>query len=562
MHLIDAYAPCVNRLLAHLGPPLRALTGVLGNRPITRMELAFLLFNVGEPAMWVAILVYAFDRGGTRAAGFVTILLMVPAGMLAPLVAALGDRFPKERVVRFGYLAQAVTTAAVGVAIATDAAAGLVYGLATLAAVTYTTGRPNHHALLPGLSRTPEELAAANSVSSLMEGVGGTIGSIASTVVLAISGAGAVYGLAAAALFLAVVTTLGVHAPADARDRGAFRPWSLLTDAWHGLATVVRSPDARPPVVITAVLTATVGAVGVLTVPLALEELDLGDPGVGYVTTMISVGLLVGAAASVVLAARRRLALAIVLSAAWFAVSAVLYGVTTTVLVVTIASIVYGSAITLMDVLGRTLLQRTVRGDVLTRVFGAVEALWLLGYGAGAAAAPLLERWLGLGPAFAVSGGLMLVAALATLPGLRRIDERTVVPERQLSLLRSIPMFAPLPPLDLERIARQLDRIQVSSGTEVIRQGDIGDRFYAVDAGSFEIVRDGTAIATAVEGDYFGEIALLHDVPRTATVRATSDGAVWALDQEEFLATVTGLPQAASAAHAISQERRRTTPTN
>ncbi len=552
----------MNRLLAHLGPPLRALTGVLGNRPITRMELAFLLFNVAEPAMWVAILVYAFDRGGTRAAGFVTILLMVPAGILAPLVASLGDRFPKERVVRFGYLAQAVTTAAVGVAIATDVAAGLVYGLATLAAITYTTGRPNHHALLPGLSRTPEELAAANSVSSLMEGVGGTIGSIAATVVLAVSGAGAVYGLAAAALVLAVVTTLGVHAPADARARDAFRPWSLLTDAWHGLATVVRSPDARPPVAITAVLTATVGAVGVLTVPLALDELELGDPGVGYVTTMISVGLLVGAAGSVVLAARRRLAPAIVLSAAWFAVSAVLYGVTATVLVLTIASIVYGSAITLMDVLGRTLLQRTVRADVLTRVFGAVEALWLLGYGAGAATAPLLERWLGLGPAFAVCGSVMLVAALATLPGLRRIDERTVVPERQLSLLRRIPMFAPLPPLDLERVARQLDRIQVPSGTEVIRQGDIGDRFYAVDAGSFEIVRDGTAIATAGEGDYFGEIALLHDVSRTATVRATSDGAVWALDQEEFLATVTGLPQAASAAHAISEERRRTTSTS
>lgn len=547
-------------MLAHLGPPLRALRGVLGNRPITRMELAFLLFNVAEPAMWVAILVYAFNRGGTQAVGFVSILLMVPAGVLAPVVASLGDRFPKERVVRIGYLAQAGTSAVVGAAIAVDAATPVVYGLATLAATTYTTGRPNHHALLPGLARTPEELAAANSVSSLMEGVGGTIGAIAAAATLAASGEGAVYGLAAGAVAVAAALTLNVHAPRHGGSRSPFRPWSLITDAVDGLAAVVRLPEARAPIVLAAVLTATVGAIGVLTVPLAIDTLDLGEPGVGYITTMISVGLLVGAAASVVLATGRRLAVAMLVSAAWFAASGVLYGVTTTVMVAAIASIAYGSAITLLDVLGRTVLQRTASDDVLTRVFGAVEALWMLGYGAGAAVAPFLERAFGLGVAFAVCGGAMLVAALVALPGLRRIDERTVEPERQLSLLRRIPMFAPLPPLDLERIARQLDLIQVVAGTEVIRQADVGDRFYAVDAGSFEIVRDGTTIATAVEGDYFGEIALLHDVPRTATVRATSDGAVWALDQEEFLATVTGLPQAENAAHAISKERRRTMP--
>ena len=532
---------------------------MLGNRPIARMELAFLLFNVAEPAMWIAILVYAFDRGGTQAVGFVSILLMVPAGLLAPVVASLGDRFPKERVVRIGYLAQGLTSAAVGVAIAVEAAAPVVYALAALAAITYTTGRPNHHALLPGLARTPEELAAANSASALMEGVGGTIGAIAAGVTLAASGPGAVYGLAAAAVAAAAAAlTLTVHAPRDPGGREAFRPWSLITDTLEGLVTVVRVREARVPIVLTAVLTATVGAVGVLTVPLAIDTLDLGEPGVGYLSTLISLGLLVGAAASIVLASRRRLAVAIVASAAWFGVSGALYGVTTTVTVAVIASIAYGSAITLLDVLARTLLQRTASDDVLTRVFGAVEALWMLGYGAGAALAPSLERALGLGGAFAACGGVMLAAALVALPGLRRIDERTVVPERQLALLRRIPMFAPLPPLDLERIARQLDLIEIAAGSEVIRQGDIGDRFYAVEAGSFEIVRDGTAIATAVEGDYFGEIALLHDVPRTATVRATSAAAVWALDQEEFLATVTGLPQSESAAHAISAERRRT----
>ena len=534
---------------------------MLGNRPIARMELAFLLFNIAEPAMWIAILVYAFDRGGTQAVGFVSILLMVPAGLLAPIVASLGDRFPKERVVRIGYLAQGLTSAAVGVALTAEAAAPVVYALAALAAITYTTGRPNHHALLPGLARTPEELAAANSVSALMEGVGGTIGAIAAGVTLAASGPGAVYGMAAAAVAVAAGLTLTVHAPRDPGAREAFRPWSLITDTLEGLVTVVRVPEARVPIVLTAVLTATVGAVGVLTVPLAIDTLDLGEPGVGYLSTLISLGLLVGAAASIVLASRRRLAVAIVASAAWFGVSGALYGVTTTVTVAVIASIAYGSAITLLDVLARTLLQRTASDDVLTRVFGAVEALWMLGYGAGAALAPSLERALGLGGAFAVCGGAMLAAAIVGLPALRRIDERTVVPERQLALLRRIPMFAPLPPLDLERIARQLDLIEVAAGSEVICQGDIGDRFYAVEAGSFEIVCDGTKIATAVEGDYFGEIALLHDVPRTATVRATSDAAVWALDQEEFLATVTGLPQSESAAHAISAERRRTMPT-
>jgi MFS family permease len=539
---------------------MRALKGVLGNRPIARMQLAFLLFNVAEPAMWIAILVYAFERGGTRAVGFVSVLLMVPAGLLAPVVASLGDRFPKERVVRLGYLAQAITSAGVAIAMASGAATPVVYALAALAAITYTTGRPNHHALLPGIARTPEELAAANSVSALMEGVGGTIGAIAAGLALAASGPGAVYGLAAAAVTVAAALTLTVHAPRDAAPREAFRPWSLITDTAEGLATVVKVAQARVPIVLTGVLTAAVGAVGVLTVPLAIDSLDLGEPGVGFLSTMISLGLLVGAAVSIMLASRRRLAVAIVASAAWFAVSGALFGVSTTVTVAVLASVTYGSAITLLDVLARTLLQRTASDDVLTRVFGAVEALWMLGYGAGAALAPSLERALGLGGAFAVCGGAMLAAALVALPGLRRIDEHTVVPARQLALLRRIPMFAPLPPLDLERIARQLDLIEVAPGTEVIRQGDIGDRFYAVEAGSFEIVRDGTTIATAGDGDYFGEIALLHDVPRTATVRARSAAAVWALDQEEFLATVTGLPQSESAAHAISAERRRTTP--
>jgi len=547
----------MNRLLSHLGPPLRALRAVLRNRGVTRMQLAFLLFNVAEPAMWVAILVYAFERGGTREVGLVSIVLLVPAGVLAPVAAALGDRFRRERMVRYGYLAQAITTAATAVALFADAAAVLVYAVATVAAVTYTTGRPNHHALMPSLSETPEEVAAANSVSSLTEGIGATIGGVVAAA-LATTGADAVFAVAAGTLFVAFALTLGVHTPVEGRSMERFRPWTLAVDAVNGLLILARSRGPRLLVLIAAAVAVATGAIGVLTVPLVIDTLGLGDAGVGMLTTVTSVGLLVGAGVSVAFSTRRRLAAPMLLSAAGFAVAGVLFAGAKTTATAICAAIVFGATITLMDVLGRTMLQRTTTDDVLTRVFGAVEALWLLGYAGGAAVAPSLESLVGLAWAFIISGGLVLLAGLGSVLALRVIDASSVLPERQLSLLARIPMFAPLARVDLERLARQLDRIETPVGTEVIRQGDIGDRFYVVDAGEFEIVIDGERIRTQGEGDFFGEIALLQDMPRTATVRALTDGAVWALDQEEFLATLTDLPQAAGAAHRISAERMRT----
>ena len=548
----------MRQLISHLGPPLRALRGVLGNGPLTRMQLAFLLFNIAEPATWVAMLVYAFDTGGTGAVGFVSILLLIPAGVVAPVAASLGDRFPRERVVRLGYVAQAVTTAAVGAAMAAGLRPGLVYAIALVWSLTFSTSRPGHHALLPSLARSPEEVAAGNSVSSLTEGLGGALGALLSAAVLAAAGPGAVYGVSAAILVAAALLTLGVHPPgAEEPDAQGFRPWSLARDAVDGLMILARSPGPRLLVLLAAVLALATGVVGVLTVPLAIDSLGLGDPGVGFISTAWSVGSFVGAGASVAFVTRRRLAWPIVGAAIAFAIAAVVFGMAAAAFAAAAAAVLVGTAVTLLDVLGRTLLQRTADDAVLTRVFGAVEALWLLGYGAGSALAPPLERAVGIRIGFLIGGAIMLCTAAVVLPGLRRIDRAAVVPERQLALLGRIGMFAPLPHTDLERLASQLDRIAVPRGTEVIRQGDVGDRFYVVDAGRFAVEVDGASIATAAEGDFFGEIALLHDVPRTATVRALEDAAVWALDQEEFLATVTGVPQSNSAAREVSAERLR-----
>jgi len=526
---------------------------------MVRMQLAFLCFNVAEPATWVAILVYAYDQGGTRAVGFVSILLLIPAGLLAPVAAALGDRFRRDRVVRLGYVAQAVGSVVVATVMGASAPTASVYVLAMFAGLVFTTGRPNHHAFLPSLARSPEEVAAGNSVSSLTEGVGGALGAVIAAVALGASGAGAAYGVAAIVSFVGAALTLGIGGgQVRAGEHGPFRPWDLARDAVDGLLILARSSGPRLIVAIAATLALATGVVGVLVVPLAIEVLGLGEPGVGYLSMAWSIGSFVGAGVSVAFVARRMLAWPIVTSGAVVALAAAAMGFADVAAVAALALAIAGLGITLLDVLGRTLLQRTTDDRVLTRVFGAVEALWLLGYGAGSAIAPVLDAALGLQGAFLVAAGLLTLGALGTAPGLRGIDRTAIVPERQLALLGRIAMFAPLPRTDLERLALQLDRIEIPAGTDVIRQGDVGDRFYVVDAGRFEIVRGGQVINEAAEGDFFGEIALLHDVPRTATVRATEDSAVWALDQEEFLATVTGMPQVETAAHAVSAERMRT----
>lgn len=216
-----------------------------------------------------------------------------------------------------------------------------------------------------------------------------------------------------------------------------------------------------------------------------------------------------------------------------------------------------GVGLALLDVTGRTLLQRVVDDTVLTRMFGAIEALWMAGVGIGAAVGAAMIGPLGLETTLAFFGAVLPVFAVLTIRGLRRVDRAAIMPERQLSLLGRMAMFAPLPRIDLERVARQLDLIEVHAGDAVVQQGEVGDRFYVIDRGTFDVSVDGRKLVELQEGDHFGEIALLEDVPRTATVRAHTDGAVWALDQEEFLATITGLPQAATAAHAVSAERRR-----
>jgi CRP-like cAMP-binding protein len=138
---------------------------------------------------------------------------------------------------------------------------------------------------------------------------------------------------------------------------------------------------------------------------------------------------------------------------------------------------------------------------------------------------------------------------------LRALDASVAAPSPQLELLHRIPIFRPLPPATLEQLARELQPARVPAGEVIVRQGEPGDRFYIVEEGEVEVRIDDVPIQRLQSGEYFGEIALLKDVPRTATVVAATDVELRTLERDEFVTAVTGHAESAEAAHAVIANR-------
>jgi CRP-like cAMP-binding protein len=134
---------------------------------------------------------------------------------------------------------------------------------------------------------------------------------------------------------------------------------------------------------------------------------------------------------------------------------------------------------------------------------------------------------------------------------MRRLDARAVLRPHESALLRSIPFLDALPTYELEQLSRRAEWLDVDPRQVVITQGDVGDRFYVVAEGQFSVSIDGVPRPGVLgPGTGFGEIALLHSVPRTATVTAVTAGRLLTLRADDFLAAVTGSPDG----HAVARE--------
>ncbi|MEX2274219.1 MAG: MFS transporter [Actinomycetota bacterium] len=541
---------------------------MVANPDLRRVQLASIGFCTAEFATWVAILVYAYDVGGSAAVGFVAVIQLVPAALVAPFAAVAGDRGRRERVLLLWYLIQAFAMGATGFALLVDAPVPVVYASAAIAAASITLIRPTQGALLPLLTSTPEELVAANVSGSTIEGVSVLVAPALAGVLLVLWGPHVVF-LGTAGLLLvsaSLVARVRVRTerrPSDRRERGSTgrghqrSAEGLVRASARGFAELSSAPAPRLLVGLASAHTITWGALDILIVVLAFETLDAGDSGVGLMNSALGAGGIIGAIVAVSLVGRRRLAPAMLLGMVLWGIPFLLLGFSPLLVVAVALLTVVGLGRTLMDVAGRTLLQRIVPDEVLTRVFGVQEGLVMAGLGLGSALAPPLLRSLGTTGSLVAFGALMPVLGLLSWRGLARADAVAVVPIRELALLRPLRVFAGLPGPVLEGLALQLEPVSIGAGETPIREGDPGDRFYVVDEGELTVSKGGLEIGVLGPGDHFGEIALLRNVPRTATVTARSDAELFSLSRDEFVLAVTRAPAAVDASEEIIEERLR-----
>jgi MFS family permease len=541
-------------LRGQLAESISAFRDVFRNADLRRLELAWAGSVAGEWSYVVALAVFAYQAGGATAVGLVGVIRFLPSAVAAPFTALLGDRYPRERVMLGADLVRAFTLAVAAAAVFADAPAGAIYGLAGFVSLVSTAFQPAQAALLPSLARRPEELTAANVASSTIESVGSFAGPALGGLLLALTGTGVVFAATAATFAWSAVLVARIRA-GKRDERQAAAGDGRARTALAGFRLIGSEARLRLLVGLYAAQTLVAGALNVLIVITALELLDLGEAGVGFLNSAVGAGGLAGVVVALALVGRRRLASDFRLGLILWGVPIVLIGVWPERATVFALLALLGIGNTLVDVAGLTLLQRAVPDDVLARVFGVLESLVVGTIGLGAVAAPLLVAVLGVRGALVATGALLPLLAALTWRRLARIDAALTVPQRQLDLLRALPLFAPLPAAAIEHLAASLIPVEVSAGGEIVRQGDPGDRFYVVSEGEVEVAVDGARGATLRAGDSFGEIALLRDVPRTATVTAAGEASLYALERDEFIAAVTGHPASAAAADAVVATR-------
>jgi MFS family permease len=520
----------------------RSLRSVFANPGLRRLQIAFAGSIVGDWAYAVGVALYAFEQGGPTAVGVLGVIRYISLAVITPFAATLGDRYPRRLVMISSDLSRAVLIAVAAVLIWSDGPPIAVYALAVVTAICGSPFRSSQASILPQLARDPIELAAANVASSTIESIGFFAGPALAGLLLAVTSIPVVYVFNVITFVWSAALVLGVRLPArekespsdEAPEREGF-----LAEASAGYKAIFGDRNLLVLIGLYCGQTVVAGASLVFTVAIALDLLDVGRSGLGFIDATLGIGGLVGGFVALVLAQRGHLARDFGIGVILWSAPLLLVAAWPTITATVICMILLGLANSVVDVNAYTILQRITPEGTMARVFGAMESAVIGGMALGALLMPALISWIGLRWGLAVIGASVSVLVVLGVPSLHKIDV-VIEPPTSLGLLRGVPLLALLPEPTLEALARSVVRVEAAPGEAVIREGEPGELFYIVESGEVEVTKDGRHVAALGAGDYFGEIALLRDVPRTATVTAKSETVLQALDRATFVPAVTG----------------------
>ncbi len=532
-----------------------ALRGVVvqisRNRALTRLLSAYALLVIAECGEWLALIIYAYARGGASSAAIVAIVQLIPSMLLGPVITAHLSRLGAARLLRMGYAASVATLALCSAAILADASFVVVYGTGIAFGLALSVARATHPALLSQVVRHPDELTAANVATSWCEAIGTLLGPALTGVLVSVNGPGlacaVLAGLLLATPLLVAVGPLSVVAREEGAEEGA------LGDLLAAARVIASRPSTRSLIAFPVSSAVIEGAIDLLVVVLAVRVLMLGSGAAGFLSAAFGTGGLIGGLAAIVLVGRR-LAAPLMVAALVGALALAALALSSTVVVAVVLLALVGGARTVQAIAAQTLLQRSTPLEVVVCAFSLVESLRDAGLALGALLVPLLIGIGGADAAFVGLAAFVPAVVLVTAKRIVRIDSEATIPVVEIGVLRRLPIFSALPAASLETLAREAGYATFARGAAIITEGEEGDSYHVITHGRVEVSKDGHEIRHMGVGEGFGEIALLHAVARTASVRATEETTVLSVGREPFLTAMHANPASHAAGMRIAAE--------
>ena len=525
----------VQAWVSAVGHRFDAVVEVMRHRDLRRLQLGWTAFFLVDAMSMVALSVWAFDLHGASAVGYLGLARLLPGALALPFGAWAADRFPRRQVVTAVFVAISVTQAAIAIALATEWPSLAVYVLVAFGSVAATPYRPAQLALAPLVARSPGELVAMNVTAGTLEGFATFVGPALAALLLLTTDPTIVVVSAVVAAMAGCLAVSGVRVhvdPSKAVRRTPDRPLEALLG---GLSELRHNTDAAVVVGCFIAQLLVRGFLTVLLVSVSFDLLELGNSGVGWLVAALGVGGITGGVYAVTLTGRRQLGRPFAFALVLWGGPIALMGLVPSTPVVIAALLTIGVGNAILDVSGFTLVQRLAADRTLGRVFGVLFTFGIAIGGFGSLVAPRLVSAIGLRPVLILVGAVLPLLALILLPRFRTIDQHALLPAELLELFSGISLFAPLPPTTIEKIAGRCTMTDLPAGSVIIREGEHGDCFYAIVRGAAEVRRGTVVKRTYGPGDHFGEIALLRDINRTATVIALSDIRLAMLGTAEFL---------------------------